>query len=162
MKTSLLGVATLAMCAGGAWAAVEVAGQGNYDAMDCMGGPITSIALSDSHVAGMYDVTGTLVGKPGMLYHMTSIRCLGAWSIIDGKYGDSGNCVIVDLDGDKMIGRYAQPHGSGEGTWTVIAGTGKYSRVSSEGVYRAIGQFPQPYAGNTQLCSRVTGTWKLR
>ena len=141
-------------------AAVEVAREGTYDATDCMGGPAQVITQSASQVIGSFDVMGTLIGKPGMLYHNTNIRCLGVWSLIDGQYSESGNCQIVDADGDKMLGRFSR--GTGDGRWEVISGSGKYVGLTSNGTYAPLGPFPQPTPNTVQGCSRVTGTWKMR
>lgn len=150
----------LVLAAGPLHAGVDVAPGGKYEGMLCVAGPMPTIVQSDKEMAGTYESIGPIITKPGMLYHLTNIRCLASWSIVDGQYSETGHCQIVDNDGDKMFGRFS--HTKGEGRWDVISGTGKYTGMTSGGAYGSVGQIPQPVAGSVQACNRITGTWRLR
>lgn len=160
MNARRIACCLLALAAGPLHAAVEVAPNGKYEGTLCLAGPVPAVVQSDKEMAGSFDVIGPIVTHPGTLYHLTNIRCLGAWSVIDGQYRENGYCQVVDNDGDRMLGKFTRVNG--DGRWDVVSGTGKYAGITSGGPYSPVGQFPQPVAGTLQSCSRISGTWKLR
>ena len=160
MNARRLTCCLLVLAAGPLHAGVEVAPNGKYEGTLCIAGPLPAVVQSEKEVAGSFDLIGTIVTKPGAIYHLTNIHCLGAWSVIDGQYHETGHCQVVDNDGDKMLGKFTRVNA--DGRWDVVSGSGKYAGVTSGGPYGPVGQFPQPVAGTLQHCNRITGTWKMR
>jgi hypothetical protein len=160
MKIRALAVCLATIAVQPALAGVEVANKGNYEGMLCVSGSLPGVVQSDSEMGGSFDLIGPVVSKPGMLYHATTIHCLGAWSVIGGQYNENGLCQVVDGDGDKIFGKFSRVNA--DGRWEVISGTGKYAGMTSSGPYTPVAQFPQPVPGTLQHCNKITGTWKLR
>ena len=102
MNARRLTCCLLVLAAGPLHAGVEVTPNGKYEGTLCLAGPLPAVVQSEKEVAGSFNLIGTIVTKPGAIYHLTNIHCLGAWSVIDGQYNENGYCQVVDNDGDKM------------------------------------------------------------
>lgn len=152
----------LALFAMSASAAVNLPREGKYDTTLCVGGSLPTLAHSESHVSGVLDLYGPMIGNlpNGGLYHLNGIRCTGVWAVINGVYTENGYCETSDPDGDKQFGQYAND-GKG-GKWQVLSGTGKYAGMTASGIYMPVGQFPSQGPGTLQNCNRATGSYRLK
>ena len=70
-------------------------------------------------------------------------------------------CEYLDAEGDKLIG-YVERTGAAGGKWRFVNGTGKYVGITGGGEYKYLGNFPRIRKGNTQGCSRATGSYELK
>jgi hypothetical protein len=162
MRRIAILVGLIGSCAWTGIANADLAKEGNYDATLCFGGPLPAIAHSDKHVAGVLSLYAPMISNlpNGGLYHLNGIHCQGVWAVIEGLYQENGFCEVQDPQGDKIFGKYSR---SGEkGLWQVMAGTGKYAGMTSNGEYHPVGQFAQQAQGTLQHCNRATGTYRLK
>mgnify|MGYP006908213212 CR=1 FL=1 len=162
MRGIASGCTLLALLATSAGAAVDLPREGKYDTTLCFGGALPTMATSETHVSGVLDLYGPMVGNlpGGGLYHLNNIRCTGVWAIINGVYTENGYCETADPDGDKQFGQYAND-GKG-GKWKVLAGTGKYAGMTASGVYGPVGQMAGRGDGTLVNCNRATGSYRLK
>lgn len=141
--------------------AVDFPKSGNYDITACWSGTSNMIPFSKTHVAMGYELAGsTRSTPPGGFLDMTTYRCVGTNSTIDGKTTGTLFCEIIDNDGHKMFGRYTL-----DGTkisQETLAGTGKYEGVVRTGGGESLGQFPTIKPGTFQGCNHQSGTYRLQ
>jgi hypothetical protein len=136
-----------------------------YDVQNCYAGP-AQVTQEEGLVAGSYAVLIMSPGKEGTLLERASGRCLGAFSIIDGKLDDNGTCEWVNATGDKLFSVYARKGdpATAEGTYRFVKGTGKMVGVTGGGKFMPIGTFPPaPGAPGTAIgCNRDTGSYTIK
>ena len=75
--------------------------------------------------------------KDSPLYNTTG-KCLGFLHVIKGEYEDSGSCVFIRRDGDKIFATYkakGKPGGAAKGTITIVGGTGKCTGIQGSGEF---------------------------
>ena len=125
---------------GGALAA-DLPKQGSYDITSCSSGVSSAIAFSKTHTASSFELTGTTRSNaPGGAFDMTTFRCVGMSSSIEGRNTGMNLCEVIDKDGDKYLVR-----NTNEGPKSVLetlAGTGKYEGMVRTGTAESVGQFP--------------------
>jgi hypothetical protein len=142
-------------------AAADLPKQGNYDFTSCWSGVSNTIAFSKTHTASSFELTGTnRSNPPGGIFDMTSFRCEGLNSTIEGKYTSNVICEGQDKDGDKWLVKNATE--GTKGTSEALAGTGKYEGLVRTGGAESFGAFPTIKPGTFQGCNRGTGTYKLK
>ena len=113
---------------------------------DAMGGSYTGITAQ--HAAGENEFWRNMVG-----------RCNGAWTLILGEYNELGTCEYTDASGDKLFGIYTRKNQ--DGTWKVLAGTGKFDGIESTGSFTPYTQFPA-ITGEAASCFHQLGKYKLK
>jgi hypothetical protein len=135
--------------------------EGSYDYISCWSGTSNDIQFSKTHAAGTVEfVTNNRSNPPGGAFDMTAARCVGMYTLVDGKFSNSSYCEGTDKDGDKFMVRNSNegPKGKQE----VIAGTGKYEGMVRTGISESVGPFPSVKPGTFTGCARQTGTYKLK
>ena len=145
----------------GSAAAQMMPKEGNFDTSSCWSGVSNLIVFSKTHSAFSYELTGTARSNtPGGLFDMTTFRCVGIVSIIDGAAPGTALCENIDKEGDKWFSRYVGegPKYKGE----ALAGTGKYEGMTYSSNFLNVGPFPVIKPGTFQNCNRQTGTYKLK
>lgn len=153
-------VAAVLAWAGGA-VAQSMPKEGNYDFTSCYSGTTNEIAFSKTHSAGSIESVGNnRTTPPGAHFDMTTFRCVGTYTIIEGKYSALSYCEGVDKDGDKIMTHNTME--GPKGRQEVIAGTGKYEGMVRSGISESLGQFPMVKPGTFAACSRQTGTYKMK
>lgn len=148
-------------------AAVNMPKEGNFDFNYCLAGRTEAMQVSDQAVAGSFELTAAIMSNiPGGPFDGQGSHCMGTWSVLDGKYFDSGYCVTVDADGDRFLMDFKTgPLPAGQavaGTWTAVGGSGKYQGMMAKGNYKAISPVVPAVPGGFQGCNRNTGTYKLK
>jgi hypothetical protein len=151
----------------GVIAAVNMPKEGNFDFNYCLAGRTEAMQVSDAAVAGSFELTASIISNiPGGPFDGQGSHCMGTWTVLDGKYFDSGYCMTVDADGDRFLMDFKTgPLPAGQpatGTWTAIGGSGKYQGMVAKGNYKAIAQVVSAVPGGFQNCNRNTGTYKLK
>jgi hypothetical protein len=141
--------------------AADLPKEGKYDITNCWSGIANSIDFSKTHDAASYELTGTSRSNPpdGM-FDMTTFRCVGFGTTIDGKYSGMNACERVDKDGDKLLGKNIAE--GPKQTSESLAGTGKYEGYVGSGVTESLGAFPAIKPGTFQGCNHASGTYKMR
>lgn len=171
METSSLrfGVAfAAAICFSGiAKGAVTMPKEGSFDFNFCLSGRTTTMPVSDSVMGGAFEATaGIYSNVPGGSFDGQGSHCSGTWSIVAGKYTDSGYCVTVDADGDRFLMDFKTgplpPGQPAKGKWFAAGGSGKYVGMTASGDYSAVRQSSPAVPGGFQACNRNTGTYKLK
>jgi hypothetical protein len=135
--------------------------EGNYDYISCWSGTSNDIQFSKSHGFGGYEfVVTNRTTPPGGPFDMTVARCIGMYTMFEGKFGNSSYCEATDQDGDKFIMKNSNdgPKPKQEG----ITGTGKYEGMTRSGTSEVLGRFPMVRPGVVTGCARQTGTYKLK
>jgi hypothetical protein len=135
--------------------------EGNYDYVSCWSGTSNDIAFSKTHAFGNFEfVSNNRSTPPGGPFDMTVARCVGTYTMFEGKFSNSSYCEATDKDGDKFIVRNSTegPKQKQEG----IAGTGKYEGMVRTGTSEMLGVFPPVKPGVLTGCARQTGTYKLK
>lgn len=136
--------------------------EGAAQFMGCVAGPMQLMTDVKGAMGGSYEVIGTPMAKPGELFHLTSMRCLGSFVRIGKEITDTGSCTAVDADGDKMFTVYSRKN-SEKNSWKVVAGTGKYEGMSAEGTTENTVIPPKRRRMDTwQSCSKTSVRWKLK
>ncbi len=151
-------VATLAL---GSATAQSPPKEGNYDYISCWSGTSNDIAFSKTHGASSVEfVVNNRSNPPGGMFDMTSARCIGMYTMIEGKFSGSSYCEATDKDGDKFLVRNLNegPKGKQDG----IVGSGKYEGMVRTGISESLGAFPPPAPGKFTGCARQTGTYKMK
>ncbi len=144
----------------GTAAAAEVPKQGSFDFTACWSGASTPIALSKTHSAFSYEITGTSrSASPGALFDNNSFHCIGVNASFDGKVRALAICESVDPEGDRWLREYSTVDGK---TTTREAGTGKYDGMLTVADVEPLGPFPAIKAGTYQHCNHQYGTYKLK
>lgn len=147
--------------------AADMPKEGNFDFNYCLAGRTQAMQVSDEAVAGSFELTAAIISNiPAGPFDGQGSHCMGTWSVLDGKYADSGYCVTVDADGDKFLMNFKTgPVPAGQlatGTWTAAGGSGKYQGMVAKANYKAIGAVVPAVPGGFQGCNRNTGTYKLK
>src|SRR5262245_45912565 len=105
MCRTLLGIATVLFLASvGIPLAADLPKEGSYDITSCWSGASNVIAFSKTHTASSFELTGTARSNPpGGAFDMTTFRCVGMSSSIEGKSTGTNLCEAIDKDGDKIL-----------------------------------------------------------
>jgi hypothetical protein len=141
--------------------AADLPKEGGFDVTSCWSGASSVITFDKTHTASSSELIGTSRSNPpGGPFDMTSFRCVGLTTSIEGKNTATSLCEIIDNNGDKFLVRNA-PEGPKQMSVT-LAGTGKYEGMVRIGTSESLGQFPATKPGTFQGCSRQSGTYKLK
>jgi hypothetical protein len=134
--------------------------EGNYRSDGCFHGQHFMTSHSKDIMGGSYTGISTqqAPGENDFWHNMVG-RCNGAWTLIMGEYNELGTCEYTDAAGDKLFGVYTRKNQ--DGTWKVLAGTGKYDGLESTGTWTPYTQFPA-IQGEAASCFHQTGKYKLR
>ena len=101
------------------------------------------------------------VNDPSNPFKDMTGKCWGAFEIKAQSASGSGNCAFTDASGDKNYNYWTAnglaPDGAVLGTWTLIAGTGKYLGASGGGGFHSLTDREKGTAVNT-----VTGAITLK
>ena len=162
MCRTLLGIAAVLLLANvGIPLAADLPKEGSYDITSCWSGASNVIAFSKTHTASSFELTGTARSNPpGGPFDMTTFRCVGMSSSIEGKSTGTNLCESIDKDGDKILSRNISE--APKQVHTVLVGTGKYEGMVRGGTSESLGQFTTIKPGTFQGCNRQTGTYKLK
>jgi hypothetical protein len=134
--------------------------EGNYEYTSCGVSTVTAIDFSKSHSAASWETIGTnRSNPPGRFFDLTTFRCVGSGTTIDGKFSGTNFCQAVDKDGDKLLTRFALD--GAKATGETLAGTGKYEGIVKTTAAESLGQFPTAKPGTAEFCVRSTGTYRL-
>ena len=96
--------------------------------------------------------------------HNTSPRCIGLGRTFKGATEDSGNCVYVDADGDKIFPEWTDQGSAGvgaKGSGNLIRGTCEYTGIRGSFEYERIGVRPVADGTFQGYAVSLTGDWKL-
>lgn len=96
-------------------------------------------------------------GHPGIPAG-SRIGCEGRHRVVEGGYRDVGTCTRIDQDGDMWRVQYETGKDL-SGSWTTIAGSGKFERLRARGTYRAAAIAPGMAAGGFKSCRLVTAVF---
>ena len=148
-------------------AAVSMPKEGNFDFNYCLAGRTQTMEVSDQAMAGSFELTAAIMSNPpGGPFDGQGSHCMGTWSVLDGKYYDSGYCVTVDADGDRFLMDFktgpVPPGQPPSGIWTATGGSGKYQDMAAKGNYKQIAPIVPAVPGGFQVCNRNTGSYKLK
>ncbi len=139
----------------------EIPKEGKYEYTNCYSGTANSLQFSKTDNADSFEIAGAnRSNPPGGFLDMTTNRCIGLVSTVDGKQSGIITCELFDKDGSTLFSRF-----NITGPKTVVdtnVGTGKFEGITRTAVVEPIGTFPVAKPGTFQGCSRVTGTYKLR
>jgi hypothetical protein len=91
---------------------------------------------------------------------MTTFRCVGFGTTIDGKSSGMNICEVFDKDGDKMLVRNITE--GPKNTLDTLAGTGKYEGIVRTGGSESLGTFPVAKPGTLAGCNHGAGTYKMK
>lgn len=163
MKTisRLVAVASSFLAVAGAQAAVSMPKEGSFEFNFCFVTDVTHVAVGEKVFVGGFQNRAAMHSvKPGGPFDLQGARCFGSYSNAEGEYSDHGYCEVLDADGDRWIMKFVSTPDS-SGTWTSVAGTGKYEGMTAKGAYKPLGFPPSPVPGNAR-CNRNTGTYRLR
>jgi hypothetical protein len=158
--TLVHGLAALSLSA--AVSAGELPKEGTYDYIACGVAIRTSVNFSKTQFAHSTEGWGTIRSNPpGGMFDNNSYRCVGTVATLDGQVTGTTLCEAIDSDGSKRLSVIKNQ--DGKTTRETIAGTGKYEGiVMSASNLEFFGPFPEIRPGSTQVCSRQTGTYKLK
>ncbi len=135
--------------------------EGSYDYISCWSGTSKDIPFSKTHAFGNYEFVVTNRTTPtGGMFDMTVARCVGLYSMIEGKGDNSSFCEAIDKDGDKFVVRNSIE--GGKPKQEGITGTGKYEGMTRIGTTEMLGRFPLVKPGVVTGCARQTGTYKMK
>lgn len=135
--------------------------EGNYDYISCWSGTSNDIQFSKTHSFGQFEwVVNNRTSPPGGPFDMTVARCMGMYTLFEGKFVPSSYCEAVDKDGDKFI--LQNLIDDGKPRQVGIAGTGKYEGMTRTGSSEVLGRFPTIKPGVLTGCARQTGTYKMK
>ena len=117
-----------------------------------------NLAITYDGVMGLKAIDGTTFGD------RATWHCVGALTALGGKFdNEHGICKWQFADGDTAFSTYVGSGALGQkasGTWHFIGGTGKYEKISGEGVF--VRQSVQGAKdGVVQAYNRSTGTYSL-
>jgi len=138
--------------------------EGKFSMRNCWSGVTKVVALSKTHVAYSFEMTGeSIADEPGGLFDHQTFQCegLGARS---GKKRTIADlvCVAVDPDGDRHMDRHVLGK-DGQLSRIDLAGTGKYEgMVTTHAKLVDVGPFPRIKPGTFQGCNHETGEYKLK
>jgi hypothetical protein len=143
--------------------AAELPKEGPYDISNCsVGTGLYSVEFSKTNSAYSYEFVGTSRSNPlGGMFDLTSFRCVGLTTTINGKQSATGVCEIIDKSGDKILSQYAPADVQGRANESAIAGTGKYDGIIMSATAE-VTQAPLAKPGSFQICVHSTGTYKLK
>jgi hypothetical protein len=151
-----------ALAVAGSAVAQTLPKEGSYDMTTCFSGVSNLIAFSKTHFAYSYEMMGPQQSNPpGGMFDKMAVRCVGMNTSFGGINTSNVACEAIDRDGDKRLTNFAFGK-DGTVIKEVIAGTGKYDGMVSEGQTIQLGPFPTVKAGTFQNCSRQTGTYKMK
>jgi hypothetical protein len=131
---------------------------GPFDLVHCYGGETQAISHAEGREFGTLRLLGTVREGTG-IFGMASSRCVGVWSLLDGRYESIGYCEFADPDGDKYFGQYTRD--GPNGLWRLISGTGKFADITMSGEFKSLGNFPS-LPGAFHACIELSGTYKRR
>jgi hypothetical protein len=99
-------------------------------------------------------------------FHNSLISCAGVFIFLKGVGKSHGNCVLADSDGDKYLFEVTQENmklepGRQEGKFIIIGGTGKFSGIQGEGVFKRHDVRSIREAIYQEGLTRVKGRYKL-
>jgi hypothetical protein len=139
------------------------AAEGKYEGTSCFSGPAEVIQQGEGITAGSYATTAMIPGQEGTPYYMTTGRCLGQFTLINGEWNESGSCQIWNAAGDKIFGVYSRKGDPAktEGTWHVVQGTGKFEGMTGDGKWIPITAFP-PVPNTASACHKDQGTYTVK
>lgn len=135
--------------------------EGAMNLLSCWSGDAPpAMVFSKEHLLGTLAWTGVLWNPTaGSAFDAMSGECGGHYTVSPAGVDAVGQCQFAD--GDKMLVSIPKNH-NGSGTWTFVAGTGKYSGISGGGEFKPMRQFaPAITQGKAVVCNIVTGTYKL-
>ena len=136
---------------------------GAMNLINCWAGeaPPTMI-FSKENLLGTLHWSGTLWNPTaGGAFDAMSGECGGHYNVGATGVESTGQCQFVDADGDKMLVVIPVNH-NGVGTWSFVAGTGKYKGMTGGGDFKPLRAFPPaPEQGKAVTCNIITGNYKL-
>ncbi len=134
--------------------------QGSFDFTACWSGTSSPIALSKTHTAFSYEITGTSrSAAPGGLFDNNTFHCVGVNASFDGSVRALTVCQSVDQEGDRWLREYSTVNGK---TRIREAGTGKYDGILTVADVEPLGPFPAVKPGTFQQCNHQYGTYKMK
>lgn len=80
----------------------------------------------------------TFEGLEGTRLDVTSLRCFGTFSLTRGVPQGGGNCIMADVNGDKVLVQsrvHSVALGESAGTWSFLGGTGAHVGITGQGGY---------------------------
>jgi len=164
MMPRLMGAGVIAgICVAGPMPALaaDLPATGKFEFITCLAGKQNEIVHGPNHVVGTADTLGTQRSNPpGVLFDLTSSRCISSYSYVDGKYAVDGFCEFLDPQGDTYLLKFNRPPGQ-PGALDGLHGTGKYSGMKLRGEYDRIAAFPAT-PGNTHACVKATGDFSFQ
>lgn len=169
-KSGLMPLLTTAALAGGlavsaaaAWASQQAPKEGKFAIRNCWSGVTKVVALSKTHVAYSFEMTGeSIADEPGSLFDHQTFQCEGV-GVRSGKKRTIADlvCVGVDPDGDRHMDHHVLGK-DGQLGRVDLGGTGKYDGMVSHAKMVDLGPFPRIKPGTFQGCNHEVGTYKLK
>jgi hypothetical protein len=139
--------------------------EGTLSYTDIYSGTYKVLPLGQEGVQMTYEVMGLFLSDTGEgLFHNTSFHCIGALHAVKGEFNDdSGSCVSIRPDGDKIFSTYksaGKMGGPGKGTSTIVGGTGKLVGIQGSADFTRIALRPVA-EGTFQGYDKAKGQYKL-
>jgi hypothetical protein len=136
--------------------------EGSFQLQLCAVGNATPILANDqvyiTHYSSTALLSSTLAGGP---FDRQTARCWGTLGTGKMRPSHTGYCEMVDADGDKWWMDVKAKDDNTGGTYTAIAGTGKYDGMSLTGEYK-VDFYPFLGGENYTHCNPNKGTYKLK
>lgn len=149
----------LALASAASVAHAELPNEMSYKSLHCFAGEANIMQSTDTYTVYGFHLRG--IGRSQLkedLLGPLSSECVGTGRIVDSKAEVTGFCQFTDADGDAYLGEFDRVDKNGE--WTVVSGSGKFSKMSGGGTY-VLTQHPRIAPGRFQGCADSEGTYKF-
>ncbi len=96
-------------------------------------------------------------------FYNTTGKCLGFLHIVKGEYKESGSCVFIRRDGDKIFATHkakGKLGGAAKGTITITGGTGKCAGIQGGGEFTRY-SLPRLEEAVHMSYSEIKFNWKM-
>ncbi len=126
---------------------------------------LKSIAMGQERSSHAYEIVGVVIGdSPDSILHNASVRCVGVIHIVKGVIDDSGFCVYLRPDGDRIfsVTKANGPMGPGaKRVWTLVGGTGKFVGITGGGESTSASGIRPAIEGVMQNYTKMNGRYTL-
>lgn len=121
----------------------------NETGTTCWSGTSNVVVRGKGDVAMSFVMHGAVIrDNPKSPFHKGSFKCVGAGTLVKGKFTGPVYCQAVTKNGDKVFAT------CGGGKCTYTSGTGKLAGIKGGWTSKMIGPFPSPARGVFVNCNK--------
>jgi len=143
----------------------QVPKEGTISALMSHSSSLKVVSMGQDRWSHSYELLGVVIADSlDYILHNASFRCVGATHIAKGTIDDSGFCVYLRPDGDRVFGMIKMNGPIGPNlkrTWTLDGGTGKFVGITGGGEIVTTRGILPAVEGTSQGYGKMTGRYTL-